>query len=78
MFCRGVKLGHSQIRMVHRLRVFENRVLRSIFGPKGDKVTGPTRRLCNKEPNDMYSSLNINQVIKSSRWAGHLACMWED
>jgi len=46
------------MRMVHRLRVFENRLLRSIFGPKRDKVTGSSRRLYNKELNNMYSSLN--------------------
>jgi len=66
------------MRMVHRLRVFENRVLRSIFGPKKDKVTGSSRRLYNKELNNMYSSLNINQMIKSRRrWTGHIASMWE-
>jgi hypothetical protein len=64
------------MRMAHRLRVFENRVLRSIFGPKRDKVTGSSRRLYNKGLNDLYSSLNINQVIKSRRrWEGHVACM---
>jgi hypothetical protein len=66
------------MRMVHRLRVFENRVLRSLFGSKRDKVTGLSRRLYNKELNDMYSSLHINQVIKSRRrWTGHIASMWE-
>jgi len=65
------------MRMVHRLREFENRVLRSIFGPKRDKVTGSSRSLYNKELNDIYSSLNITQVIKSRRrWTGHVACMW--
>jgi len=67
------------MRMVHRLRVLEKRVLRSMFGPKTDRVTGSSRRLYNKELNDMYSSLNINQVTKSRRrWAEHVACMWED
>jgi hypothetical protein len=59
--------------------VFENRVLRRIFGPKRDKVTGEWRRLHNKELNDLYSSPSIIQVIKSRRmrWAGHVACMGE-
>jgi hypothetical protein len=47
--------------------VFENRVLRRIFGPKRDEVTGEWRRLHNKEINDLYSSPNIIQVIKTRR-----------
>jgi hypothetical protein len=46
------------------LRVFENRVLRRIFGPKRDETTGEWRRLHNKELNDLYSSSNIIRVIK--------------
>jgi hypothetical protein len=59
----------------HRLRVFENRVLRRIFGPKRDEVTGKWRKLNNEELHDMYSSPNIVRVIKSRkmRWAGHVA-----
>ena len=49
------------------MRVFENRVLRRIFGPKGDKVTGEWRKLQNEELNVLYSSLKIVQVIKSRR-----------
>jgi hypothetical protein len=62
-----------------RLRVFENRVLRRIFGPKRDEVTGEWRRLHNKELYALYSSSNIMQVIKSRRlrWAGHVARMGE-
>jgi hypothetical protein len=47
--------------------VFENRVLRRIFGPKRDEVTGEWRRLHNEELNDLYSSANIFWVIKSRR-----------
>jgi hypothetical protein len=62
-----------------RLRVFEIKVLRRIFGSKRDEVTGEWRRVHNKELYAVYSSLNIIQVIKSRRlrWAGHVACMGE-
>jgi len=62
-----------------RLRVFENRVLRRIFGPKRDEVTGEWRKLHNEELNDRYCSPNIFRVIKSRRmtWAGHVARMGE-
>jgi len=60
-----------------RLRVFENRVLRGIRGPKRDEVTGEWRKLHNEELNDLYSCPNIVRVIKSRRlrWAGYVACM---
>jgi len=63
----------------HRLRAFENRVLTRTFGPKRDEVTGEWRKLHNEVLNDMYSSPNIVQVIKSRsmRWAGHVAQMGE-
>jgi len=62
-----------------RLRVFENRVLRRIFGPKRDEVTGEWRKLHNGELNNMYSSLNTVRVIESRRmrWVGHVARMGE-
>jgi len=62
-----------------RLWVFENRVLRRIFGPKRDKVTREGRRLHNGEPNDLYCSTNTVRVIKSRkvRWAGQVANMGE-
>ena len=62
-----------------RLRVFENRVLRRIFGPKRDKGTGEWKKLHNEELNDLYSSPSIVWVIKSRRmrWAGHVARMGE-
>jgi hypothetical protein len=55
-------------------------VLRRIFGPRRDEVTGEWRRLHNEELNDLYSSPTIVQVIKSRRvrWAGHVACMGEE
>ena len=62
------------------MRVFENMVLRSIFGPRRDEVTGEWRSLHNEELNDFYSSPNIVRVIKSRRigWAGHVARMGEE
>jgi hypothetical protein len=59
--------------------MFENRVLRRIFGPKRDEVVGGWRRLHNEELRNFYVSLNIIRVIKSGRvtWAGHVACMGE-
>ena len=60
--------------------MFENRVLRRIFGPKWDEVTGKWRKLHNEMFNDLYSSPNTVRVIKSRRmrWAGHLARMGEE
>jgi hypothetical protein len=60
-----------------RLRVFENRLLRTIFGPKRDEVTGEWRKLHNEEINDLYSTYIIVRVIKSrrKRWTGHVARM---
>jgi uncharacterized membrane protein len=50
-----------------RVRVFENRVLRMVFGPKSDEVTGEWRKLHNEELNDLYSLPNIVRVVKSRR-----------
>jgi len=60
-----------------RLRVFQNRVLRRIFGSKRVEVTGELRKLHNVDINDLYCSPNITRVIKSRRmrWAGHVARM---
>jgi hypothetical protein len=68
------------LREERRLRVFENRVLRRIFGPKMDEVTGEWRRLHNEKLHDLYSSPTIFRVIKSRRmrWAGHVARMGEE
>jgi hypothetical protein len=59
------------------MRVFKNRVLRIIFGPKKDEVIGEWRRLYNEELNYLYSSPNIIRLIKSirMRWAGHVVRM---
>jgi hypothetical protein len=63
------------LREEHRLRVFENRVLRRIFGPKRDEVRGDWRKLHNEELHNLYISPNIIRMIKSRtmRWAGHVA-----
>jgi hypothetical protein len=65
----------SDIREEYRLRVFENRVLRKIFGLKRDDVTGEWRKLHNEELRDLYSSPSIIRIIKSRRmrWTGHVA-----
>jgi hypothetical protein len=62
----------------HRLRVFENRVLRKISGPRREE-DGLWRRLINDELHNLYFSPNFVRVIKSRRmrWAGHVTCMWE-
>jgi hypothetical protein len=61
----------------HRLGVFEDRVLKRIFGPKGDEVTGEWRKLHNEELHDLYSSPSITTIMKARRmrWAGHVARM---
>jgi hypothetical protein len=67
----------SDIKEELGLRVFENRVLRRIFGPKRDEVTGEWRKLHNEELHNLYLSLSIIIIIKSRRmrWAGHVARM---
>jgi hypothetical protein len=74
----GVKLSLClPLREEHGLRVFENRVLRRIFGPKREEVAGGWRRLHNEELHNLYPSPNIIRVIESVRlrWAGHVARM---
>ena len=65
------------MREERRLRVFENRVLRRVFGPERYEVTGEWRKLHNEELRDLYSLPNIVRVVKSRRmkWAGHVARM---
>jgi hypothetical protein len=65
--------------IIHRLRVFENRVLKRIFGPKTDGMTGGWRKLHNEERHNLYSSPSRIRIIKSRRmrWVGHVARMGE-
>jgi hypothetical protein len=67
------------LREEHRLRVFENRVLRRIFGPKRDEVTGGWRKLHNEDLHNLYTSPSIIRMIKSRRmiWAEHVTRMEE-
>ena len=76
----GCEAWSLTLREERKLRVFENMVLRRIFGPRKDKVTGEWRRPHNEELSDLYSSPNIVRVIKSRRmrWAGHVARMGEE
>jgi hypothetical protein len=71
----GCETRSLALREEYRLRVFENRVLRRIFG----QVTGGWRKLHNEELRNLYSSLSIIRMIQSSRmrWTGHVACMGE-
>jgi hypothetical protein len=74
----GCETWSLALREEHRLRVFENWLLRWIFGPKRDEVTGEWRKLHNEELRDLNSSPNINRIIKSRmRWAGHVTRMGE-
>jgi hypothetical protein len=75
----GVKLALT-LREEHRLRVFANRVLRRIFGPKRDEVTGEWKKFHNEELRDLYSSPSIIRIIKSRRmrWAGHVTRIGEE
>ena len=79
VFLNGCETCLLTLREERRLRVFENRVLGRIFGPKRDEVTGEWRKLHNKELSDLYPLPNIVWVVKSRRmrWAGHVARMGE-
>jgi len=76
----GCETWSLTLREERKPRVFKNMVLRRIFGPRRDEVTGEWRRLHNEELNDLYSSPNIVRVIKwrRMRWAGHVARMGEE
>jgi hypothetical protein len=73
----GCETWSLTLREEHRLRVFENRVLRRIFVPKRNEVTGGWRKLHNEELHGLHSSSSILRVIKARRmrWAGHMARM---
>ena len=75
----GCETWSPILREERRLRVFENRVLRRVFGSKRDEVTGEWRKLHNEELRDLYSLPNIVRVVKSTRmrWAGHVVRIGE-
>jgi len=75
----GCETWSLTLREERRLRVFENRVLRRLFGSKKDEVTGEWRKLHNEDLRDLNSLPNIVRVVKSRRmrWAGHLARIGE-
>ena len=79
MVLYGCETWSLTLRDELRLRVFENRMLRSVFGPKRDETTGEWRKLHNEKLSDLYSLPNIVRVVKSRRmrWAGHMARMVE-
>jgi hypothetical protein len=66
------------LREEHRLRVFENRVLRRIFGPKRDEMTGKWRKLHDEELRNLYLSPDRQIKSRRMRWAGHVARMGEE
>jgi hypothetical protein len=76
----NIILGGVTLREERRLRVFGKRVLRGIFGPQRDQVTGGWRKLHNEELTDLYSLPNIVRVVKSRRmrWVGHVARVGEE
>jgi hypothetical protein len=73
----GCETWSLALREEHRLRVFENRVLGGIFGPKRDEVIGGWRKLHNEELHNLYCSQSIIRMIKSRRmrWVGHVTRM---
>jgi hypothetical protein len=73
----GCEMWSLTLREAHRLRVFEDRILRRIFGPKRTEVTGEWRKLHNEELHNLYSAPDIDRLIKSrrKRWTGHVVRM---
>jgi hypothetical protein len=76
----GYETWSLTLKEEHRLRVFENRVLRRIFGPKRDEMTGEWKKFHSEELHNLYSSPDIIRQVKSRRmrWAGHVARMGEE
>jgi hypothetical protein len=76
----GCETWPLTLREEHRLKGFENRVLRTIFGSKRNKAVGSWRKLHNEEAHNLYSLPSIIRIIKSRRmrWAGHVACIGEN
>jgi hypothetical protein len=76
---RATRRQNPEDAILHKLRVFENRVLRRIFGPKRNEVTGEWRKRHNEELRDLYSSPSIIRIFKlrKMRWAGHVARVLE-
>jgi hypothetical protein len=76
----GCETCSLTLREEHRLRVFENMVLRRMFGPRRDEIIGEWKELHNEELHILYSSPNVIRQIKSRRikWAGHVACLGEE
>jgi hypothetical protein len=76
----GCETWSLTLREEHRLRVIENRVLRRIFGPKREEVTGEWRKLHSEELHNLYSSPDIIRQVKSRRmrWTGYIVRMGED
>jgi PAS domain-containing protein len=74
----GCETWSLTLREGHGLRVYENRVLRRIFGPKREEVMGEWKKLHNEEHRDLYPSSRIIRMIKLRRmtWAGHVARIW--
>ena len=79
VFLYGRETWSLTLREERRLRVFEHRVLRTVFEPKRDEVTGEWRKLHNEKLSDLYALPNIVRVVKSRRmrWAGHVSRMGE-
>jgi len=74
----GCETWSLTLRKERRLRVLENRVLRRIFGPKGDEVTGEWRKLHSEDLNDLHSSHSVRVIkLRRMRWVGHVAHMGE-
>ena len=71
----GCETWSLTLREEHRLRVFENKVLRKIFGAKKDEITGEWRKLHNAELHALYSNIIRNLKSRRLRWAGHVTCM---